>query len=320
MNNCAVCDGCFRNVNPNKIICDGICRQSFHAECANFSKNVLICYREMPNLQWFCDGCIIQTRLSNVSSSLFNKFNSTMVIPASSPSYVQRSLIAAKRKRNRNPFPNAKLNNGSVSLVNRSLKFDHDISNVNGSMNEVQPENNFVKSPDANGSNLLVATEFTKADVAQSSPQYKSTDYIGNLKESSSELKTPSKSSSFAEVLTKSSVAETVSGNSTIHPHNDSIQSPRTTTSSPSDTLKVLYVSKLHPSTTEEDIVNYLLRNNVIKSAEEASCKMLVSSGVNIDMLSFISFKITVSSKLFDSMFKAEVWPKDVIFREFVNR
>ena len=138
MNNCAVCDGCFRNENPNKIICDGICRQSFHAECANFSKNALICYREMPNLQWFCDGCIIQTRLSNVSSSLFNKFNSTVVTPASSPSYVQRSLIAAKRKRNRNPFPIAKLNNGSVSLVNRSPKFDHDISNVNGSMNEVQ--------------------------------------------------------------------------------------------------------------------------------------------------------------------------------------
>lgn len=37
MNNCAVCDGCFRN-ERNKIICDGICRQCFHAECANFSK------------------------------------------------------------------------------------------------------------------------------------------------------------------------------------------------------------------------------------------------------------------------------------------
>ena len=64
--------------------------------------------------------------------------------------------------------------------------------------------------------------------------------------------------------------------------------------------------------------MNYLLHNNVIKSAEEASCKMLVSSGVDIGMLSFISFKITVSSKLFDSMFKAEVWPKDVIFRDKV--
>lgn len=241
-------------------------------------------------------------------------------MPASSPSYVQRSLIAAKRKRNRNPFPNAKRNNGSVSLVNRSPKFDHDISNVSGSMNEVQPENNFVKSPDTNGSNPLITTEFTQSDVAQSRTQDKSADYKGTLKEPS-ELKTPpAKSSSFAEVLTKSSIAKTVSGNSTIQPQNDSIQSPRTTTSSPFDTLKVLYVSKLHPSTTEEDIVNYLLRNNVIKSAEEASCKMLVSPGVNIGMLSFISFKITVSSKLFDSMFKAEVWPKDVIFREFVNR
>src|ERR1700704_1029884 len=102
MNNCTSCGDCFRNDHPNKIICDGNCRQSFHADCVNFSKEALLCYREMPNLQCFCDSCIIQARSSNISSPLFNKFNSTAVIPTSSPSSVQCSVIAAKSKRNRN--------------------------------------------------------------------------------------------------------------------------------------------------------------------------------------------------------------------------
>lgn len=111
MNNRTVCDDCFQNDNPNRVICDGICRRPFHADCANFSKNALMYYREMPNLQWFCDSCI-QTRSSNFmaanvkecahevlrhlngSSTLFNDFNSNVINSMSSPLYIQHPLIA----------------------------------------------------------------------------------------------------------------------------------------------------------------------------------------------------------------------------------
>lgn len=320
MNNCIVCDDGFRNDNPNKIICDGICRQSFHAECVNFSKNSLLCYREMPNLQWLCDGCIIQTCSSNVSSPPFNKFNSTVVIPTSSPSYIQRSLIAAKR--NRNPFPNAKPKNSSVFLVTRSPNVEHDSRNANDSVNEMQAENNLVKSPGANGLNSLIASVTTQSDVAQPKSQHKSADIKETLEEPLELENPPANSSSFAEVLTKSSIAEPVPAevkNSTIQPQNDLLQSQRIG-SPPSETHKVVYVSNFHPSVTEKEVVNYLLRKNIITSAEQVSCKKLVSPNVNMDSVSFVSFKVTVSSKIFHSVVKGKLWPEGVIAREFVKR
>ena len=321
MNNCTVCDCSFRNDNPNKIICDGICRQSFHAECVNFSKNTLLCYREMPNLQWLCDCCIIQTRSSNVSSPSFNKFNSTVVNSTSSPSNVQHSLIAAKCKRNRNSFQNAKPN--PVFLVTRSPNVERDIRNTNESVssspsvNEMQPENLLVKRPGANGSN-----ELTTSRIIQSMSQNNFANSKQTLKEPS-ELKTPpANSTSFADVLTKSSMAEPEPAeyqSSTIQPQNDSIQSQRII-SSPSVTQKVVYVSHFHPSVTEDEVVNYLLRKNIITSAEDVTCKKLVSPWVNMDSVSFVSFKIAVSTKIFDSVVKGELWPEGVIAREFVKR
>lgn len=302
MNNCAVCDGCFRNDNPDKVICDGICRQSFHAECANFSKNALLCYREMPNLQWFCDGCIMQIRSSNVTSP-FNNFNSAVVFPTSSPSYVQRSFINAKR--NRNSYPNVKPKENPVLLATGSPKFEHGNRKVNSSMcnsssvNEMQPKNCLVKSPGTNGS-IQTTSVINKADADHPKPQQ----------------------NSFAEVLTKSSTAESTPievKDSTIQPQND-LMKPQRIASPRSETFKVAYVSNFHPSVTEEEVVEYLLQNNIIASVEDVLCKKLVSPNVNIDSVSFVSFKITCNFEIFRSVVNSELWPEKVVVREFVKR
>ncbi|XP_037050719.1 uncharacterized protein LOC119084759 [Bradysia coprophila] len=325
MNNCTVCDGCFRNDNPNKIICDGICRQSFHAECVNFNKNALMCYREMPNLQWFCDGCIIQSRSSNVVSPLATKFNSTVAIPTSSPSYVQRSLIAAKRNRNRHPFLNEKPKKNSVFLVNRSPTVERDVRNASDSMSgsssvrHMQPGNHLDESSAANGSAPLTSPVITKSDVVQSKPQRNLADFEETTTEPSESKTEPDNSSSFAEVLAKSSVAEPVPANAkrSTTQLDKAIQSQLMI---PSDTHKVLYVSNCKPSVTELEIVDYLLRENMISSAGDVSCKILVSPYVNRDSVSFVSFKITVNSKIFHSLLNEELWPEGITVREFVNR
>lgn len=316
MNNCTVCDDSFRNDNPNKVICDGVCRQSFHAECVNFSKNSLLCYREMPNLQWLCDGCIIQTRSSNVSFHPVNKANSTVVFPTSSPSsYIDRSLISAKRNRNANP------KNSSVFLINRSTNVVQNSKNANDLINEMQSKG-LVKPPSANELNSPITSVAIQPVGGQPETPQKLEDVkdVKEIRKEPLELENPPiNSTSFADVVTKSPIAEPVPGedkDSTIQPRNDLLL-----IGSPSSvTHKIVYVSKFHRSVTEKEVVDYLLSKDIITSPDDVSCKILVSPNVNLDSVSFVSFKITVSSKIFHSVVNSKLWPDGVIVREFVNR
>lgn len=79
-------------------------------------------------------------------------------------------------------------------------------------------------------------------------------------------------------------------------------------------------MSKFHPSVTEKDVVDHLLSKDIITSADDVSCKILVSPNVNLESVSFVSFKITVRSKIFHSVVNSKLWPKGVIVREFVKR
>lgn len=326
MNNCTVCDDGFRNDNPNKIICDGICRQVFHAECVNFNKDALLQYRQIPNLQWFCDNCIIQVRLptssSNVSSPLFSKLNST-VVPTSSPFYVQRSLPAANHKRK--PRPSPKPTTSSVFLLTKSPTVKRNVKKANDWISlppfkdVIGPGHKSLNSPCTNGTHPITKPVTNQSDVDQPKPKYDTE----NFKETLTELsENPSaNSSSFAEVLTKSSSAEQVSTRvkgSPIEPEKDlsQLQSIASTI----ETHKIAYVSNLHPSVTEEEIVNYLLLNNVISSTEDVSCKKLISRNVDLDTVSFVSFKVTVRSDLFHAVVNSKLWPDKVVAREFVNR
>lgn len=321
MNNCTVCDECFRNDNPNKIICDGVCRQVFHAECVNFNKDALLCYREMPNLHWFCDSCTIQTRSFNVSSPPFNKFNSTVVVPTSSPSYVQRSLPAANRKRK--PISGAKPVTSSAFLatqsanVNRETKKANDLSSP-PSKNEMRSINELVNSTCPNGSQSLTKSVINQSDVVQPKSKHNTVDFEDTFTE---QLENASTSSSFAEVLITSPIAKQVPvqvKSSPIQPQTDSNQ-PRSMESQ-LKTQKIAYVSNFHPSVTEKEVIDYLLLKEVISSPEDVSCKKLVSPNAEMDSVSFVSFKVAVGSEIFHTVVNNKLWPDGVIAREFVNR
>lgn len=330
MNNCAVCDGCFRNDHPNKVICDGICRQSFHAECANFSKDALSCYREMPNLQWFCDGCIFQSRSSNVSPSQFSKFSSTAVSPTSLPSYMQRTLTVAKvkRSRNRNPVSNARSNdNNSVFLASKSANAERDVMKADGAMssspsaNLKRPVDRLVKSPSVRESGPLTTCEITQSDVSLLETPRNTAGFELTHKEPSESKTPPAGSSSSVNVLTKSSVSPQVSSEGespTVRQRYTSIDSR--VILAPSEIRKVAYVSNFDPSVTEKHVVSYLLRKNVISSAEDVSCQILVSPNADMSTVTFVSFRISVNSETFHSIVNSELWPDGIVAREFVRR
>lgn len=83
---------------------------------------------------------------------------------------------------------------------------------------------------------------------------------------------------------------------------------------------KQVYVSFLHPSTTEEEIMDHIKQKAGLVDDQPLACKKLISPGRNLDELSFVSFKITCSETNFPKIIDAAIWPKQIAVREFVNR
>jgi hypothetical protein len=81
--------------------------------------------------------------------------------------------------------------------------------------------------------------------------------------------------------------------------------------------LKWLYVSMLHPSTTEEAITQKLATACNGTTTDFKCVKLLAK-----DVLSptYISFKVGMNDDLFVKSLEPSIWPPGVAFREFVNR
>jgi hypothetical protein len=81
--------------------------------------------------------------------------------------------------------------------------------------------------------------------------------------------------------------------------------------------LKWLYVSMLHPSTTEETIASQLSKTLFAQSTDFNCVKLLAK---DVQSPTFISFKVGMSEDLFEKSLEPSAWPPGVAFREFVNR
>ena len=80
--------------------------------------------------------------------------------------------------------------------------------------------------------------------------------------------------------------------------------------------MKWLYVSRLHPQTSEEAVTNKLCGALTVDS-NEFKCVKLVP---RMEDPSFISFKVGMTEELLQRSLAPEVWPPGIAVREFVNR
>lgn len=88
------------------------------------------------------------------------------------------------------------------------------------------------------------------------------------------------------------------------------------------DSWKSIYVSMLHPTTTEDQLIDYVLGLNLKPNLNSSDllCRKLLASNRRIEELRFLSFKISVPDDIFDMLIDPAMWPKTVAVREFVNR
>lgn len=82
---------------------------------------------------------------------------------------------------------------------------------------------------------------------------------------------------------------------------------------------KSIWLSGFHPETTNEEIGDYIIKNTTITDTTKFKCSKLVKKDQDITKMSFISFKIDVSSDDFDTLLNPTNWPQHVKVREFIR-
>lgn len=82
------------------------------------------------------------------------------------------------------------------------------------------------------------------------------------------------------------------------------------------DDFKWIFVTKLHPSTSEADIVNHIDAKLKI-GAQKIVCRKLVKRDVDLSNVDFISFKVLVKSPNFLDVLGKSFWPKEIQARLF---
>lgn len=82
---------------------------------------------------------------------------------------------------------------------------------------------------------------------------------------------------------------------------------------------RAVWISRLNPETSNEDIANYIIANTPIKDHANFNVHKLVKKDCDLSTLKFVSFKIQVEMDNFDHLMDPELWPENVMVREFLQ-
>lgn len=82
---------------------------------------------------------------------------------------------------------------------------------------------------------------------------------------------------------------------------------------------KSIWVSGLAPATTNEEMMDFVLKASGSEDKNQFNCRKLVKKDADIDQLSYISFKIDANEQLFEQLMNPDIWPNYVRIRQFIQ-
>lgn len=85
----------------------------------------------------------------------------------------------------------------------------------------------------------------------------------------------------------------------------------------PGNVFRDIYISRLSPSTTVDNVVEHIKTNVPDLTDADVRCKSLVPKDKKAEDLDFISFKVSVMEKFFEKAVDPGIWPTYVLVREF---
>lgn len=84
---------------------------------------------------------------------------------------------------------------------------------------------------------------------------------------------------------------------------------------------KSVVASMIHPSTEPSHLQSFLLKQlNLPADSTLIRCSLLLPKGKTAAEFNWVSFRVSAPESSFMSLQKAELWPKGVVVREFVQR
>lgn len=86
------------------------------------------------------------------------------------------------------------------------------------------------------------------------------------------------------------------------------------------DDLLWIYLSAFDPTTTEQEVLEFVRNCLNLNSDQKPKVVKLVPKGRDISTMRFVSFKVGVSKELKDTALCADSWPDNIYFREFEDR
>lgn len=82
---------------------------------------------------------------------------------------------------------------------------------------------------------------------------------------------------------------------------------------------KALWVSRLNPATTNDDVIAYITSNTSIIDKERISVHKLVKKDIDLSTLKFVSFKVEMNADDLTVLNDSNLWPENVQVREFMQ-
>lgn len=80
---------------------------------------------------------------------------------------------------------------------------------------------------------------------------------------------------------------------------------------------KAVWISRLSPAVTSDEIAAYVTSNTSITDEKRINVHKLVKKDQDLSQLKFVSFKIELNGADFDILIEPDVWPANVLVREF---
>lgn len=296
MNICCVCDCA---VKEKFFVCANACKRIVHSKCAGVGADADILFdviANIPNFSWTCNICV--NRLDVHSAKIASVIADLDML---------KKLVNGSEHRNSNNDNGNILSDINTTTPLPSTCSSNRISSNKNKINTIIMKNNNNKKPvvtDVNGpsgntrSKIAVTSRNVDTNnTTDSSPIMlsQSMNNVHNNDDSNNNIKN-------GNIISNDTRRNVIIGSSI---EIDNVIRV-------ADARKWFFISRLHTSTTEADLIKY------IKSKFDIDDLHCIKLNHRHDM-DYASFKVNISADFVDRLLDEKMWPSGSLLKEFVN-
>jgi len=286
---CSTCDGTidYDGTTDNYIMCDGYCRRTFHLNCLD---------KTIPDTFWK------QFRKRNVFLFFCNHCRE-----------LQKSFVMRKN------FLEAERNVAELIEILQTATRDVDsmcrgaVESVNAAVSSLKTKSKIKTSEtsfvDLVSPKIRPKTRHRKKKTDKETPHSVVTPIVTvTAGGSSPQTSTPNDKDEFLTPLPPSPKKKKQTSKGFFGTAGAAIQL------SAAAERKVFVISRVHPSSTPDGIVDFIRQNTGI---EDVRCQLMLPRGRSLSDLDYVSFKISATEVDYNELMKPEIWPAKVLVRDF---